>query len=56
VRDEWLDNPVLHTVPKLVRLRSDSEALNIGRGAEGAKALKGDTKFSGGVTEARKNL
>jgi hypothetical protein len=56
VRDGWLNNPVFHAVPKLIRLRSNCEALNIGRNGERAKALKGGTELSGGVAEARKNL
>jgi hypothetical protein len=51
-----LGNPVFHAVSKFVRLRFNSETLDIGKGAEKAKALKGGTKFSGGVAEARKNL
>jgi hypothetical protein len=56
VGDGWLGNPVPHAVPKLVRLRSDCEALGISGGAEGAKALGGGTELGGGVAEARRNL
>jgi hypothetical protein len=54
--DGWLGNPVFYAVLKLIRLRSDCETLDIGKGGEGAKALKGGTELSGGVIKVRRHL
>jgi hypothetical protein len=54
--DGRLNNPVFYAVPKLIRLRSDCEALNFGKNGGGAKTLKDGTEFSDGVIKIRKYL
>jgi hypothetical protein len=56
VRDGWLNNPVFYAVLKLIRLRSNCETLNIDKGGERAKTLKGGSELNGDVTEIKKNL
>jgi hypothetical protein len=56
VENGWLGNLVFHAVPKFIRLRSDCEALGIGKNGERAKALKSGTELNGGVIKVRKNL
>jgi hypothetical protein len=56
MRGEWLGDCVNHAIPEFVRLRSNCDALNLGKIRNGTETLKSSTKLGGGVTEAKMNL